>query len=54
MPYSASAEEWITEIKNIYADIENYGNLAFNHRLIVDHSNSINEFLNVIESVKND
>ena len=54
MPRTASAEEWITEIKSIYADIENYGDLAFNHRLIVDHKNSINEFLNVIESVKND
>ena len=54
MPYTASAEEWIIEIKSIYADIENYGDLAFNHRLIVDHKNSINEFLNVIESVIND
>tara|TARA_B100000945_G_C20427346_1_gene621338 strand:+ start:3798 stop:4988 length:1191 start_codon:yes stop_codon:yes gene_type:complete len=54
MPYSASAEEWIKELKTIYANLENYGNLAFSHRLIVDHKNSINEFLNVIESVKND
>mgnify|MGYP001472480128 CR=1 FL=1 len=54
MPYSASSDEWITELKNIYDDLEKYGNLAFKHRLIVDHKNSINEFLSVIEGVKND
>ena len=54
MPFSASAEDWIKELKEIYANLENYGNLAFNHRLIVDHKNSINEFLNVIGRVKND
>ena len=54
MPFSASAEDWIKELKEIYANLEYYGNLAFNHRLIVDHKNSINEFLNVIGRVKND
>ena len=54
MQFSASAEEWIIELKKIYRDLEKYGNLAFKHRLIVDHKNSINEFLNVIEGVKND
>ena len=54
MPFSASAEDWIKELKEIYANLEYYGNLAFNHRLIVDYKNSINEFLNVIGRVKND
>ena len=54
MPFSASAEDWIKELKEIYANLGNYGNLAFNHILIVDHKNSINEFSNVIGRVKND
>jgi len=54
MPYDSSAEEWINQIKAIYNELERYGELAFEHRLIVDSKSSITEFIMVLDGVFND
>jgi len=54
MPYDSSPEEWINKIKEIYKNSEKYGKLAYDHRLIVDYKNSINEFITLIDGVLND
>ena len=54
MPDNSSAEEWINEIKNIYNNLENFGKLAFEHRMIVDYRTSIHEFITLINGVLND
>tara|TARA_B100001113_G_C21121188_1_gene627459 strand:+ start:659 stop:1849 length:1191 start_codon:yes stop_codon:yes gene_type:complete len=54
MPYDSSAKEWIFQIKEIYNELERYGKLAFEHRLIVDSKSSIDEFITVLDGVLND
>lgn len=54
MPYHSSAEEWIMELKNIYNNLEEFGKLAFEHRLVVDYKTSVQEFMSVLDGVLND
>ena len=53
VPYNSTAEEWINKIKEIYEDLERYGILAYEHRLIVDYKNSVKEFKTLIDGVLN-
>ncbi|RAH14083.1 MAG: hypothetical protein CMB56_006555 [Methanobacteriota archaeon] len=54
MPISASAEEWIEAMKEIYSNLKSYGNSAHQNISIVDKNNSIQEFFTVIDGVFND